>query len=454
MFTKLRITNFKSWADTGNVPLTPITGLFGTNSSGKTSILQFLLALKQTVESTDRTQVFNLGDKRTIVDLGTFFDIIYEHNTNGSLSFDLEWKLQDPLHLEPSIYKKKIGKLHFNASIKQQTTNELPGKLYVEDLGYNIPGETFSIQLTHNNTGEGYELNAPHIQLKRQRGRAWDIPAPVRFYGFPDEIFAYYQNVSWLSEFALSIEKLFSRLYYLGPIREYPGRSYSWSGEVPRDVDRRGEATVAALLASRAKGKTITRGRGRGHKKQTVEERVAEWLKEMGLIYDFNLHQIAPNRKEYELRIKITQESPEVLITDVGFGMAQILPVLVLCYYVPEGSILLFEQPEIHLHPKVQYILADVFIDIAKTRNIQVILESHSEHILQRFQRRAAEDPTLGNLMSFYFTHINNGQSKIQNLILDEFGNIKNWPEDFFGDEMGEVSARLRAEMQRKNITS
>jgi predicted ATPase len=66
--------------------------------------------------------------------------------------------------------------------------------------------------------------------------------------------------------------------------------------------------------------------------------------------------------------------------------------VLVLCYYVPEGSILILEQPEIHLHPSVQTGLADVFIDAVKTRKVQIILESHSEYLLRRLQRRIAEE--------------------------------------------------------------
>ncbi|MBK9094183.1 MAG: AAA family ATPase [Anaerolineae bacterium] len=64
------------------------------------------------------------------------------------------------------------------------------------------------------------------------------------------------------------------------------------------------------------------------------------------------------------------------LITDVGFGVSQVLPVLVLCYYAPEGSILLLEQPEIHLHPAVQAGLADVFVEVMKERRIQIILEA------------------------------------------------------------------------------
>ncbi len=152
---------------------------------------------------------------------------------------------------------------------------------------------------------------------------------------------------------------------------------------------------VDALLASRQKGAYISPGYKR--KKQTLEERVAHWLKELGLISDFKVQQIAEGNNLYAVRVQKTPSSADVLITDVGFGVSQILPVLVLCYYVPEGSVILLEQPEIHLHPSVQSGLADVFIDAVKNRNVQIIVESHSEHLLsgiessRRTEKSAAE---------------------------------------------------------------
>ena len=190
--------------------------------------------------------------------------------------------------------------------------------------------------------------------------------------------------------------------------------------------------------------------------KRTVEEHVAHWLKELGLIYSFKVQPIAPNRKEYEVRIQRTVESASVFLTDVGFGVSQILPVLVLLFYVPEGSTVILEQPEIHLHPAVQAGLADVFIDAIKRRKLQIVLESHSEHLLQRLQRRMAEftlepekavDP---DTIKLYFTSIKEGRSELTTLDLDEYGNIRNWPEGFFGNAFEEAAAKMKAEMKRK----
>ena len=268
-------------------------------------------------------------------------------------------------------------------------------RLAVSSLGYDLGNSHFSLK-RKGQSGAKYELIAKGVtnqgeefRFVRTQGRAWDLPAPVKFYGFPDQVYAYFQNAGFLSKLQLEFENLFGRLYYLGPLREFPQRHYAWKGSEPADMGRRGERVVDAMLASQQRGPYISPGYKR--KRQTLEERVAYWLKALGLIHDFKVEPIAEGNNIYQVRVQKTPSSAHVLITDVGFGVSQILPVLVLCYYVPEGSIILLEQPEIHLHPSVQSGLADVFIDAMQNRNVQIVVESHSEHLLRRLQRRIAE---------------------------------------------------------------
>jgi AAA15 family ATPase/GTPase len=86
------LKNFKSWADTKPVHLAPLTGFFGVNSSGKTSLLQSLLMLKQTVESADRKRPLNTGDDHTLTDIGNILDIIYGHNKSRFIDIGLSWE--------------------------------------------------------------------------------------------------------------------------------------------------------------------------------------------------------------------------------------------------------------------------------------------------------------------------------------------------------------------------
>ena len=213
-------------------------------------------------------------------------------------------------------------------------------------------------------------------------------------------------------------------------------------------MGRRGERVVDALLASRELG--IKLSRGRGVKRQTLEERVAEWLKDLGLIYSFHVRPITRDGRLFQVWVRRAPKAAEVLITDVGFGVSQILPVITLCYYAPEGSTLLLEQPEIHLHPRVQAGLADVLVDAMKTRNIQIILESHSEHLLRRLQLRIADETIQPDQAALYFCSTEQGESCLTPLEIDLFGNIKNWPQDFFGDELGEIAAMSKAILERR----
>ncbi|MFN7947227.1 MAG: DUF3696 domain-containing protein [Blastocatellia bacterium] len=456
MITRLRAKNFKSWKDTGDLRLAPLTGLFGSNSSGKTSLMQILLMLKQTVESPDRKRVLHTGDDRSLVDLGTFFDLIHGHKPGTSLELSLSWELPESLIINDPEKKKTslfdIRNLSFFTKIRQESG---PDRAVVESFRY-LFGDNNEFGMVQKNGDrrtdrDQYDLISKGYNARRTKGRVWSLPAPVKCYGFPDEAIGYFQNTGFLKLFELAFEELFSTIAYLGPLRESPRRSYIWAGESPVDVGRKGELAVPALLASRTHGKTISRGYKT--KKLTVEERIALWLKEIGLIHSFSLQPIAENRKDYEVRVKKTETSPEVLITDVGFGVSQILPVLVLCYYAPKGSILLLEQPEIHLHPFVQSALADILIDAVKNRDVQIIVESHSEHLLRRLQRRIAEEVITIDHMALYFCRMEDSASEAEELNIDLYGNITNWPKGFFGDEMGEMIAASEAVMKRQGAT-
>jgi len=456
MLTRLRVTKFKSWADTGDLRLAPLTGLFGTNSSGKTSILQMLLLLKQTAESQDPKRVLHFGDERSYVDLGTYFDVISNHDTTGVLRFSLSWRLPKALQI-PDPERQSRTLLRVEEPSFTATVHDEDGQPVVERFHYTCGPHRFGMQPVTRNGGESkgrYELIHDDYPLRRVRGRPSPLPPPVKLYGFPNEAVGRYQNTGFLPTLALSFEELFARTAYLGPLREYPKRSYVWGGERPVDVGRRGELAIPALLAAEAEGLKSGRGRGKGRRYAPIQKRIAEWLKKWEMIHSLALRPIAENRRDYELRVKKSRSSAEVLITDVGFGVSQLLPVLVLCYYVPKGSIILLEQPEIHLHPSAQADLADVLIDVVNERGVQIILESHSEHLLRRIQRRIAEGVLDSDMTAMYFCRMDNGASKADTLDLDLFGNITNWPDGFFGDEVGEVAAMVQAQIERRGKAS
>lgn len=451
MIESIQFANFKSWGSPPPMRFGRITGLFGSNSSGKSSVLQVLLLFKQTAESLDRSRTLHLGDERTPVDLGTFYDIVRDHQIGRGLQFDLRWRREEPLRvLDPARRHAEVlssDELRFSVVVDQVGEGEA-ALLSVDRMSYGLGRASFSLTRREDDTTK-YDLKAAGFDLRRKPGRPWPLPSPIKSYGFPDQVANYYQNADFLSDLSLAFDELMSSLSYVGPLRENPHRTYLWGGERPAGVGFKGERAVEALLAARAENRKIGRGEGRGKRYVLFETRIANWLQEMDLIESFQVRQIARNRKEYEVRVRKTNSSPEVFITDVGFGVSQVLPVLVQCCYAPEGSVIIFEQPEIHLHPRVQAALADVFIDTVIERNVQILVESHSEHLLRRLQRRIAEERLPNDEIALYFTRLKDGASELVTLDLDMFGNIRNWPEDFFGDELGELTAMYDAATQR-----
>jgi predicted ATPase len=467
------LKNFKGWKETGEIFLAPITVFFGTNSSGKTSLLQSLLLLKQTAESTDRTRVLHPGDERTLVDLGTLSDFVYGHSAGTPLGFSLRWNLTEPIKLpgkqqpadmqftiiatqgnegQPfvSLMRYDFRDAHADMVLPQvlQTPEEYPPlvRFRRDDL------RSVYIAMVRR-AEESYELTCRGVSLKRRRGRVWPLPAPIRFYGFPDEVANYYQNAAWLADLALALERQLGRLHYVGPLREYPKRSYLWAGESPADVGVRGELTVPAILAARAENREIGRLKKERRRYARFEKVLAEWLQQMGIIESFRVEAVAKQRKDYEVRLRRTANAAEVLLPDVGFGVSQVLPVLVQSYYAAEHSTIIFEQPEIHLHPRVQADLADVFIDAMHSCKVQFIIETHSEHFLRRLQRRVAEGAISPDNVALYVCSTEEDHSQIEELNIDEFGNITNWPKDFFGDEIGDLAAMTQAAMKRRKAS-
>ena len=119
MLTQLQLKNFKGWKDTTPIRMAPLTVFFGTNSSGKSSIAQFFLMLKQTVDSSDRKLVIYPGDANAPVNLGSFEELVYRRDIKNSLEFNFAWQLSEPLQVgDPrSKFKCNGNGMRFSAEV-------------------------------------------------------------------------------------------------------------------------------------------------------------------------------------------------------------------------------------------------------------------------------------------------------------------------------------------------
>ncbi len=451
MLNRLRLENFKAWRE-ADLTLGKVTGLFGTNSAGKSSLLQFLLLLKHTRNATDRGLVLDFGGPRELVNLGGFTDVVHRHAEGEHIRWMLDWMLPQPLKItDPEAPRgtPRFTGAHLQTRFEVGYHNK---RLWPRGLAYQFSDVSFGLQPTVEAKQKfKLETDSPDFRFTRTQGRAWPLPHPVKTYLFPNEVRSYYQNADFLGDFELAYEKLMDSLYYLGPLREYPHREYHWSGSSPDDVGQRGERTVDAILAATRDNETRRlQPKARGVRKKPFQATIAHWLNELGLIHDFRLEEIAKGTNLYRATVRTSSSSVPTALPDVGFGVSQVLPALVLLYYVPEGSTVLMEQPEIHLHPAVQSGLADVMLNVARVRNVQIVVESHSEHLMRRLQRRVAEEEASSQDVKLYFVSSNRGAAQLSDLRLNEWGEIENWPDNFFGDEMGEIAAISEASLRRR----
>ena len=461
MLNQMRMQNFKSWEDTGEIRLAPLTGLFGVNSSGKSAILQLLLLLKQTVESSDPSRVLNLGSPSgagPYVNFGSMHDVLHNHEIYDRwtgdlkrLTIDFNWTLLEPIRIpDPEMGPSKaflnIERAGFQTSIIndewESSSYDDSEPSFYEQWGPAVERFEYRLQAGDRNYEFGMQEKARNefifvaraVEVKQSQEIVTSIP--LKFYGFPDQVHHFYPNID-LSVLMDAFENQVRHIFYLGPLRDPPQMLYEVSGEEHPDVGSRGEETVSAMLAAQRKGKP-------------VREQVSKGLRELELADSLDVRPFAETKTDYEVRVRQSRDSRDVRLTDVGFGVSQVLPVLTLCYYAPEGSTLILEHPEMHLHPKAQAGLADVFIDAITTRNIQIILESHSEHLLHRLQRRIAEEKIASESCALYFIENPDGRSTIRELELTPLGNITNWPQNFFGDDLGDLVAMTKATLRRE----
>lgn len=449
MLEKLKVSNFKAWREL-DMPLGRVTGLFGTNSSGKSSILQFLLLLKQTRNATDRGLALDFGGPIQLVNLGSFRDTVHRHNEESQMDWQLDWTLPKTLKIGDPMGRRtavlfETDRLQTGCGVSLRRS-----KLHARRLTYGFEDKLFALEPASEGSTE-FRLSASGIdrfRFIRNPGRAWALPGPIKTYLFPDQARAFHQNADFLSHFQSEYERLMDSIFYLGPLRLHPAREYRWTGSSPTDVGPRGERTFDAILAAAAAKER--RNLGPRKPRKPFQEMIAHWLRELGLIHSFDVQEIAEGSKLYQVRVRKDPSSTGVMLTDIGFGVSQVLPALVLLYYVPKGSIVLMEQPELHLHPLAQSGLADAILAAARARGIQVIVESHSEHLLRRLQRRVAEGEATADDVKLYFTSTDGGAALLSDLDLNEWGEIRNWPDNFFGDELGEISAIRIAGLERK----
>jgi hypothetical protein len=509
MLTELRLQNFKPFATMQTVRLAPITLIYGPNSSGKSSLIQSLLLLKQTLEDGDHEPV--LVARGPMTDLGSFESLIHGHDARLPLRLGLTHALGSGVGEAASRAYGQNGRVadlpaeaatdatcaHFGGATHRSVDLRYGLGLAPAAAAGSRLGLLEEVRVGLTDGAQAVSLDwsraAAPVTVRRQRvaahwhprwvsefgGRAqfsllseasresllaafWRHPktvaalgdrpveaaaaavwsrwlkewVAVSSFGFPSELDlppppAELEG-SATAELARLLAVLVSRamenpfgsfgqwLSYLGPLRSFPERHYVVNSSALDSVGKRGEHVPQLLLRD-----------------VYALERVNAWFERMQIRYFFEPVQLGDATVGDITALKLHDRRSGLTVTasDVGFGIGQVLP-LITEGIISEGRVICVEQPEIHLHPRLQAQLADFFIETSTSRWAepnQWILETHSEALMLRIQRRIREgrlDPR--QVAVHYVLPVASG-SVVREMRLDRDGEfLESWPEGFF----------------------
>ncbi len=257
---------------------------------------------------------------------------------------------------------------------------------------------------------------------------------PKFHHSFPLSQFPCYRSVQrFLLSFLESIR-------YLGPLRDEPKRFYQFDDIGGVDIGVKGEfsAQVLSILGKKVIDPYFTiqdAGTSFSLKKKskdTLHNALNHWFVYM------ELGSVDPGifTEPYRLyRVDVDQEGYKFPISDVGFGISQFLPVAIESLRMSKDETLILEQPEVHLHPRLQSRLADFLICLAKS-NRQFIIETHSEYLIRRVALRIAQDTKykLRDLVNIQFIEKEGSSSKLTSIKINDYGEIETWPSGFLDD--------------------
>ncbi|WP_456364881.1 hypothetical protein C1N73_32605 (plasmid) [Priestia aryabhattai] len=521
------LENFKAISSSQKVPIKPITLIFGANSSGKSSLIHSLLLANEAI-NTGELDISKTKVGGESVDIGGFQQYVYGRDINRNVKWGIEYNVDGlskrlkqifegvnkvkvevvfgmknsldlnylgrPSLLEYIIYtdgeelikltRNKKGKLNFKdifiensvidkileSIILQNTTTTRVGSddidalhPYVKKLRKELnikEGLFLPVGLLLNDSGQENRLFYPISK----GDRAADLSNAIKLF-LPWIIHEIIRGIN------KTIEDEINKLQYLGPLRSYPPRHFTISGQMDADWIASGGYTWEILRKdSQVREKVNTWLSSENRLKTPYQlmvrdlidmQQLSEYLynefidieqspnKDLnifkGKLKNFNKFDFSGIKRLKELILLDKRSNKIVSHRDVGIGISQIIPVLV-SSFSSSNKVVAIEQPELHLHPALQAEMADVFIESAlgKGKNT-FILETHSEHLILRVMRRIRETsanripenlpPITPNDVSILFVEPidNNKESVVRVLELDQDGELLDpWPGGFF----------------------
>lgn len=423
--TGITVAGFKSITKEQSIEIRPLTILAGANSTGKSSMIQPLLLLKQTLSETfDPGAILLSGPNIKFSSIHQLLS--YKIGSTRSKSFTIGCKLATGNSLKTEYsYSSDKG-----IEIKKMT--------HIEDKSKN----TFYSGMQHaailKILPDSLKRLQSEIEKSIKHKLTWSV-TPIRCFfawklsGKKKTIPPFPANFSPAGMF----EEFIREIIHLPGLRGNPERVSPVTAVGPRYP-----GTFEKYVAS-----VITDWQESRNREKLYA--LTKDLEDLGLTWKITAKQIDDTRVELRVGRLVHPlrggARDLVNIADVGFGLSQILPVLVALHVAKRNQLVYLEQPEIHLHPAAQYKLANVIAKAAK-REVRVVVETHSALLLLGIQTLIAKNELpQSKVILHWFERNKDGETQIRCSDLDERGAFGDWPEDFSEVELKADSAYLDA---------
>jgi len=462
---KISIENFKSITRLHNFEIKPFTILSGVNSAGKSSFVQLLLILKQTIELDSSKKAFLLDGE--FYKVKGFSDVISQKDIKRKLKVSFNFNKSE---IEEFTNLKILSNLKtYECVIDVQYDITENNDAFVSIFSVNISleeGKPQSITLKTNkdrtytidtNTlifGKGLYTGEPiniiDISYSSFYPVSYESQEEAKTEYATEKAISKNKELLNFDDIKILINSFLENISYIGPNRESPKDEYSVSSGFIT-VGTKGEFTAQILKDESEKIIDYYKIENtddvivyKVNKEKTLLDAVNYWMCTI-----FDVAENIRSEKTYETyKIILTNKSGlETSIKHVGFGMSQLLPVIVEGLRMPINGTLIIEQPEIHLHPKLQSKLYDFLYSLTK-QGKKVIVETHSSHFITRMRRRIAEDETneMDDQIGLTFIEGNIFRS----IELDDYGTMDYYPEDFIEASNSELRAIVKAQMLKR----
>lgn len=475
-FKKLKVDNKEE------LEIAPLTVLCGVNSSGKSSIINSILLHKQSYEDSYAPNNMRLNGE--YVKSGRFKDISFKHN-NETINFIISYILCEPKRYRHGLKKqskyditawKNLIKIYSHFNIRRfEITSSISLEQY--DDGKNVDNNILSGQkITLKVIETNYNEFTSSIELKKLKNQTnqyaiilnnipnadtGDIVPHVELH----DSTCYFENFNLVNAYSVDISPRgtriggilpsvylifkmialqFKNVHYLTPLRVYPQRNYILDHETD-DVGLSGEFTPYIMRKYQDDmidgflppvNDTICISR----EKYKFKKCIQAWMDYL----HFGKYSLSNSLETIQLNIQ------NYNVSNVGFGISQVLPIIVSGLIKQESELLLLEQPEIHLHPTAQMCMADFLVSMAMNGK-SVIVETHSDHIINRIVRRMMEDNSINKKIKIYFVEQNDeGSSYIEKIEVDPICGVLNNNENFFTQFASETEKIVNTSFKNK----